>query len=191
MAEGTTLGADNGVAVALMLTVLADKSLEAPALECLFTVQEETGLGGAEFFDYSKLSARRIINLDTESESEAIASCAGSMNLSFKIAPDYLPFKNQSIKVTVKGLAGGHSGTDIDSGRRNSIMLLGQLLSAYYEVTPFNLVSLEGGNKRKAIPRESEAIISVVDREEAIAQLKKLSSVYYPLLVEEDEGLKI
>ncbi|MBQ7846818.1 MAG: aminoacyl-histidine dipeptidase [Clostridia bacterium] len=191
MAEGTTLGADNGVAVALMLTVLADKSLEAPALECLFTVQEETGLGGAEFFDYSKLSARRIINLDTESESEAIASCAGSMNLSFKIAPDYLPFKNQSIKVTVKGLAGGHSGTDIDSGRRNSIMLLGQLLSAYYEVMPFNLVSLEGGNKRNAIPREAEAILSVVDREEAIAQLKKLSSVYYPLLVEEDEGLKI
>ena len=190
-ADGTTLGGDDGAAVAMMLAVLADKTLEAPRIECLFTVQEETGLGGAEFFDYSQLTARRIINLDTENEGEAIASCAGSMNLSFKIAPDYLPFKNQSVKISVLGLAGGHSGTDIDSGRRNSIMLLGQILAAFYEKTPFNLVSLEGGNKRNAIPREATAIISVLDREEAVSELKKIAASCYPLLVEEDKGLKI
>ncbi len=190
-ADGTTLGGDDGAAVAMMMAVLADKELKAPRIECLFTVQEETGLGGAEYFDYSKLSARRIINLDTEKEGEAIASCAGSMNLSFKIAPDFLPFKNQSVKISVLGLAGGHSGTDIDSGRRNSIMLLGQLLAALYEKTPFNLVSLEGGNKRNAIPREATAVISVLDREQALAEIKALSASFYPLLVKEDRGLKI
>lgn len=191
MADGTTLGGDDGAAVALMLTVLADKTVKAPRLECLFTVQEETGLGGAEYFDYTQLSARRIINLDTEKEGEAIASCAGSMNLSFKMERELLPFKNQSVKVSVLGLAGGHSGTDIDSGRRNSIMLLGQILAAYYEKTPFNLVSLEGGNKRNAIPREATAVISVLDREEAVADLKKIAAAFYPLLAEEDAGLKV
>lgn len=190
-AEGTTLGGDDGAAVVMMMAVLADKMIEAPAIECLFTVEEETGLGGAESFDYSHLTAHRIINLDTEEEGQAIASCAGSMNLSFKFVPEQLSFANKAVKVTVSGLAGGHSGTDIDSGRRNSILLLGDILSALYEKMPFNLVSIEGGNKRNAIPREASAVISVIDRDEAIAEVKKIVSEIYPLLVRDDQKLKI
>ncbi len=190
-ADGTTLGGDDGFAVATMLAILSDDSLSHPALECLFTVQEETGLGGASEFDYSVLSAHKVINLDTEDEGTAVASCAGSMNLSFKLDAEQVPFAGSIVKLSLLGLAGGHSGTDIDSGRRNSIMLLGQILSAYYEKTPFNLVSLEGGNKRNAIPREATAVISVLDREQALAEIKALSASFYPLLVKEDRALKI
>ncbi len=190
-AEGTTLGADDGAGVVMMLAVLDDTSVKTPALECLFTVQEETGLGGAESFDYSKLTAHRIINLDTDIEGEAIASCAGSMNLSFISEPQLLPFENQCLKVELLGLAGGHSGTDIDSGRRNSILLLGAILAKLYEKEVFNLVSLEGGNKRNAIPRECTAVLSVLDREKAMQELKKIAAEYLPLLVNEDKGFRL
>ena len=190
-ADGTTLGGDDGAGVVMMLAILADKELKNPALECLFTVQEGTGLGGAESFDYSRLSAKRIVNLDTDVEGEAIASCAGSMNLSFLLEPDFLPFENQALKVSVLGLAGGHSGSDIDRNRRNSILLLGRFLAELYEKEPFNLVSFEGGNKRNAIPREATAVLSVLNRDQAEADLREIAARVYPLLEEEDKGLKI
>lgn len=186
-AEGTTLGGDDGAAVVMMMAVLADKQLEAPAIECLFTSEEETGLGGAENFDYSKLSARRIINLDTEEEGQAIASCAGSMNLSFCMTPGLLPRANKAIRIFLSGLAGGHSGTDIDTGRKNAILFMGEILSALYEKQPFNLISLEGGNKRNAIPREATAVISVLDAGQATEEIKSIFSGLYPLLVSEDK----
>lgn len=166
-ANGTTLGGDDGAAVAMMLAVLDSDDIAHPALECLFTVQEETGLGGATYFDYSKLSAKRIINLDTELEGEAIASCAGSMNTSFTLNAEEVDFANSALKITVKGLAGGHSGTDINSGRMNANLVMGRVLAALYEDCEFNLVSLSGGNKRNAIPRECEAVVSVLERERA------------------------
>lgn len=166
-ANGTTLGGDDGAAVAIMLAVLDSDDIAHPDLECLFTVQEETGLGGASYFDYSKLSAKRIINLDTELEGEAIASCAGSMNMSFALKGEQMNFANTPIKISVKGLAGGHSGTDINSGRMNANIIMGRILAALYEKCEFNLISIEGGNKRNAIPRECQAVISVIDKEKA------------------------
>ena len=176
MADGTTLGGDDGVAVAIMLGILDSKDIPHPALECLFTSQEESGLGGAENFDYSKLTAKKIINMDTELEGEAIASCAGSMNTLFKLAPEYHAFDGKALRISVKGLAGGHSGTDIDSGRLNSNIVMGRILAALYEEKEFNLVSISGGNKRNAIPRECDAVISVRDREKATEVILKLEA---------------
>ena len=190
-AEGTTLGGDDGAGVCMILAILADKTLKKPALECLFTAQEETGLGGAEHFDYSVLTARRIINLDTEEEGTAIASCAGSLNLTFLSEGQWVPFENQCMKISVLGLAGGHSGGDIHLGRQNAILLLGRILARLYEKHPFSLISLNGGNKRNAIPREAEALISVFDRDAAIEEVKKAAADVYPILVKEDKKLKI
>lgn len=191
MADGTTLGGDDGVAVAIMLGILASTDIPHPALECLFTSEEETGLGGAESFDYSKLSAKRIINMDTELEGEAIASCAGSMNTCFSFSPERHPFQGEGLKITVEGLAGGHSGTDIDSGRLNSNMVMGRALNALYDDKEFNLVSITGGNKRNAIPRECEAIVSVRDREAATSLLLSIEKDIKKELNPADSGFRL
>ncbi|MBE6639612.1 MAG: aminoacyl-histidine dipeptidase [Ruminococcaceae bacterium] len=190
-ADGTTLGGDDGFAVATMLAILSDDSLSHPALECLFTVQEETGLGGASEFDYSVLSARKIINLDTEDEGTAVASCAGSMNLTFTLQADTVPFAGNILKLSLLGLSGGHSGTDIDKGRANSIRLMGRVLNMLYRKQPFNLISLSGGNKRNAIPRECEAIISVQDAEGAIVYARELVGQIRAEMSSSDAGLHL
>ena len=190
-ADGTTLGGDDGAAVVMMMAILEDKDLKAPAIECLFTVQEETGLGGAKHFDYTKLTARRVINLDSECEGVATASCAGSMNTTFVFKPKRLPFAGQSVKISISGLAGGHSGGDIHLGRRNAILLLADILRMLYDKEPFNLVSISGGSKRNAIPREAEAVIAVEDRDAVIGEVKSIAAGIYPILVKEDRKLKI
>jgi dipeptidase D len=190
-ADGTTLGGDDGFAVATMLAILSDDSLSHPALECLFTVQEETGLGGASEFDYSVLSAHKVINLDTEDEGTAVASCAGSMNLSFKLDAEQVPFAGSIVKLSLLGLAGGHSGTDIDKGRANSIMLMGRILNMIYRKEPFNLISLQGGNKRNAIPRECEAIIAVRDADATIDYARELVAQIRAEMSSADKGIHL
>lgn len=166
-ARGTTLGADDGVAVALMLALLHDESLAHPTLECLFTSGEETGLFGAHGFDCSLITARRLLNMDTSPDGEAIASCAGSADLAFAREVDWEKAHDHTLNLTVKGLAGGHSGADIHTGRANAIRLMGRILARLYDDCPFHLVSIGGGNKRNAIPRECEAQIIVLDMEKA------------------------
>ena len=190
-ADGTTLGGDDGFAVATMLAILSDDSLSHPALECLFTVQEETGLGGASEFDYSVLSARKIINLDTEDEGTAVASCAGSMNLTFTLEGEQVAFAGSVVKLSLIGLAGGHSGTDIDKGRANSIMLMGRILNMLYREQPFNLISLSGGNKRNAIPRECEAVIAVLDADKVIDRARELVGQIRAEMSASDAGLRL
>ena len=190
-ADGTTLGGDDGFAVATMLAILSDDSLSHPALECLFTVQEETGLGGASEFDYSVLSAKKIINLDTEDEGTAVASCAGSMNLSFTLKEEQIPFAGSIVKLSLLGLAGGHSGTDIDKGRANSIMLMGRILNMLYRDEPFNLISLAGGNKRNAIPRECEAVIATFNADKVIERARELTRDIRAEMSASDAGLRL
>lgn len=185
-ARGTTLGGDDGVAVALMLSLLDDKSLAHPVLECLFTSGEETGLYGAHNFDCSVITARRLLNLDTELDGEAIASCAGSADLVFGIDADLEKAEDHTLNLTVKGLAGGHSGADIHTGRANAIRLMGRLLARLYDDCPFHLVSLAGGNKRNAIPRECEAQIIVLDPERAKALAEEEAQKIASELVSDD-----
>ncbi len=160
-ARGTTLGADNGAAVAMMLAILTDDTLLHPPLECVFTAQEETGLIGAAALDGKLLSARTMINLDSEEEGVATVSCAGGLRMRFVRTVEHQPASGVAMRVRIGGLQGGHSGMDIDCGRENANKLLGTLLSEL--ATPFAPASVNGGNKENAIPREAEAVLIFSD----------------------------
>lgn len=156
-ARGTTLGGDDGIAVAMALAILEAKDIEHPALEVLFTVDEETGMYGAEALDGSLINGRTFINIDCEEEGVFTVSCAGGIGaeitLPFETAVNCKP----CYKITADGLMGGHSGVDIDKGRINSNKLIAKLLN---NLENFNLVSINGGLKANAIPTLTEAVIA-------------------------------
>lgn len=158
-AEGTTLGADNGVAVAMMMAILEDQEIRHPPLECVFTVQEETGLYGAAGLDPALIQARTMINLDSEEEGIATVSCAGGMTVCLK-RPVSRSGSGEALKITIKGLQGGHSGSDIHLGRGNANHLMGRLISDAVHLHHGRLAGLNGGNKDNAIPRECEAFLT-------------------------------
>ena len=189
-AQGTTLGADNGVAVAVMLYVLDGGVSSHPDIECLFTASEEVGLDGATNFDYSKLSARRMINMDSADESLIIAGCAGGQRsrLSFEVKPTLI--KANVAKIRISGLFGGHSGEDIDKGRANACKIMGRVL---YEImdTEMRLVSVRGGTKDNASPRECEAVITFFDEKTLKDKIKKLSRELREGLCKDDFGFTL
>lgn len=162
-AKGTTLGADNGIGMAMQLAVLEDNSLVHPAIECLFTTDEETGLYGATNLNPQLLKAKTLINLDTEEEGEFCIGCAGGMdtlatiNYSAEASPEGLFF----FEVKISGLQGGHSGEDINKGRANAIKLLANYIAQIKNKTEVRIAHINGGNLRNAIPREAEALLAV------------------------------
>jgi dipeptidase D len=160
MADGTTLGADNGIAVATNLAIMEDRSLEHGPLEFLFTVDEETGLTGASNLGTDFLVSTTLLNLDSEEEGALYVGCSGGKNTmaSWKIVSDPTPAGSVPCALKVAGLKGGHSGLEIDKGRGNSIKILTRVLIAL-EAVGARLASLEGGNKHNAIPREAEATV--------------------------------
>ena len=162
MANGTTLGADNGIAVATNLAIMESADLEHGPLELLFTVDEETGLTGAANLKSGFLKSRTLINLDSEEEGELFVGCAGGRNTtgtwSFDFEKVTGKFSAQTLRV--KGLKGGHSGLEIDKGRGNSIKIINRVLFALSELGA-RLAALNGGNKSNAIPREAEALIFI------------------------------
>ncbi len=162
-ARGTTLGADDGIAVAMMLALLDGEIPRHPAYECLFTTAEEVGLDGAHAFDYSRIAARRLINMDSEELGVVTAGCAGGLrgDLTLEYRPE--PFAGECLHVQIKGLMGGHSGENINSGRANANKLMGRLLAALEQDMELHLVRMEGGSKDNAIPRECEAWLAVPD----------------------------
>ncbi len=162
-ARGTTLGADNGIGVAAALAVLAERDLRHGPLEVLVTVDEETGLTGANAIRPGWLRAEVLLNLDSEEEGELTIGCAGGLDTlaTRRVRRAATPSGRTGLAVEVRGLRGGHSGTDIAAGRGNALRVLGQVLEAVGERTPFELVSVRGGNKRNAIPREASAVLLV------------------------------
>lgn len=166
-AKGTTLGGDDGIAVAIMLALLDDDSLSHPALECVFTVDEEIGMPGAAAIDVSMLEGRRMLNLDSEDEGVFTVSCAGGSMVSCHLPVKRESFTGYVIAVKIHGLQGGHSGIEIDKGRANANMLLGRVLRAIAQKTEMRLVSAEGGKKDNVIPNESEALLVVCDEDAA------------------------
>ncbi len=163
-ARGTTLGADNGTAVSMMLALINGDIPEHPACQCLFTASEEVGLDGAKAFDYSKIFARKMINMDGAEEEYLIVGCAGGMrsDAAFDIefsAPRY----DKALSITVGGLMGGHSGENINDGRANANKLMGALLERILQSCSAQIVSFEGGSKDNAIPRESAAVLIAED----------------------------
>lgn len=181
-ANGTTLGGDDGIADAIMMTLLEDDSLQHPPLECVFTVDEEVGLLGAEKLDYSKLSGRRMINLDSEDEGIVTVSCAGGMD--YKLLKKLVreDVSGYQVTILIKGLLGGHSGTDIDLGRTNADKLLARALHKVLQDPDARIVNFNGGTKDNAIPREAEAELLFPTEEKAKAAeeiLKALSETFY------------
>ena len=188
-ADGTTLGADNGIAVAMMLAMLDGTLNDRPALECLFTTEEETGMGGAIAFDYSLLNARHMVNLDSEEENVITVGCAGGIrsDLSVPITREALG-ERELCTVRLTGLGGGHSGADIHTGRQSANLLLGRLLASLDDV---RLVSIEGGSKDNAITREAQAVIAVPSVAAASMKLLALGDEIAGELVKEDENCHI
>ena len=190
-ARGTTLGGDDGIAVAFMLALL-DGEIEChPTLECLFTVEEETGLGGAESFDYSVVTAKKMINLDSESEGEVCAGCAGGVRSKINFIPTLEESNGDVVTLSLDGLFGGHSGVEINCGRANAIVLAVNILSEISKEQGFALVSLVGGEKDNAIPRMCEAKFVVEDGSRAVATVERLDAQIREALCEADAGLKI
>ncbi len=190
-AKGTTLGADNGVAVALMLAVL-DGAIEShPAVECLFTTAEEVGLNGAHGFDYSKLSARRMVNADSEALGTITCGCAGGVRSELTLPLEVEPFSGNALRVSVSGLMGGHSGENISCGRANATKLMGRLLASLKPVCDVRLISVNGGSKDNAIPRECVALIAVPDAQTAADALAAEAELIARELVLEDRGFSV
>ncbi len=167
-ADNTTLGADNGIAVAMMLAILEADDVELGPLECLFTVDEETGLTGALQLDPALISGRTLINLDTEEEGFFCIGCAGGRNTygSFPMVwltgGDTDRDRMTAVEVRLLGLHGGHSGADIHIGRGNSLVLGGRLLGELHnEIPDICLADISGGDKHNAIPREFRAVVLV------------------------------
>lgn len=158
-ARGTTLGADDGYGIAYMLTLLDDPDLNAPMLECIFTVQEEVGLIGAKALKADDIRAKRYINLDGGGEVTTTVSNSGGRRVSTGVAVEYEDCDKEGYRVFLTGLKGGHSGGVIDKNRGNSNKIMARILKAVSrECCGFALSSLSGGLKENAIPREAEAV---------------------------------
>ncbi|MDY3118017.1 MAG: aminoacyl-histidine dipeptidase [Peptoniphilus sp.] len=161
VAKNTTLGADDGIAIAMMLAIL-DGDYDHPALECLITVDEETAMTGAHAIDGSLLQGRTLINIDSEEEGIITVGCAGGMVASIIFDKEFKkPEKDTFLELDFGGFRGGHSGSDIDDERGNPIILLARILREVSFDYDFELADFSGGSKPNAIPRDAEAVIAV------------------------------
>ena len=162
-ANGTTLGADNGIGVATELAILADDTLEHGPIECLFTIDEETGLTGAFALKEGFMNGDILLNLDSEDEGELFIGCAGGIDsvAEFNYYEADVPDGYFFCKIEVKGLKGGHSGGDIHLGRANANKILNRFLTLAFNKYDLYLCEIDGGNLRNAIPREAHAIIAI------------------------------
>lgn len=162
-AKGTTLGADNGLGVATIMAILESKEIEHPAIEALFTIDEETGMTGAMGLKPNVLEGDILLNLDTEEDDEIGIGCAGGVDItatrSYK--EEAVPEASKAYKIVVKGLQGGHSGMDIIKGLGNANKLMNRLLFGGFENFGMRIASINGGGLRNAIPRESQAVVTV------------------------------
>ena len=210
-AEGTTLGGDDGIAVAIALALMDDPTLSHPRLEFLCTTEEETGMGGAHAFEPEHLRGRILLNIDSEEEGVLTVGCAGgeTIVMTLPVARDSADVRLTPIRLRVSGLTGGHSGIEIDRGRANADLLLARALRAILlpfadhagkedAECPCRILSLRGGAKINAIPREAETLLLVLDPEgfsSRIAELEEKMRAEYAvsdpelrLIVDEPEN---
>ena len=164
-AKGTTLGGDDGIGISMALAAITDPELQHPAIECLFTVDEETGLTGAMKLQDGMLRSKRLINLDSEDDGQIFIGCAGGIDTLAKMHYEPSAISHQTsdiaIRLSVTGLLGGHSGDDINKGRANANQLIVWFLARIWPQTEIQLASINGGNLRNAIAREAEAVIAI------------------------------
>lgn len=185
-ANGTTLGGDDGIAVAYALAILDSTDLPHPALEVLITVDEEIGLLGAFDFDCSVLKGKRMINMDSEAEGSLWISCAGGFSAVSHIPVQRLEAEGEKISIKICGLNGGHSGSEIDKKRANANILMGRFLYGLKREAYYEMISLEGGRKNNAITRE--AVCDILTTSEDIIAIKKYAAKAEKELLEEYSG---
>lgn len=189
-AKGTTLGADNGIGVAAGMAVMIDPDLVHGPLECLFTVNEEIGLEGAQNIGKDMISGDMLLNLDSEDDGEIFVGCAGGIDTTadFEYKRSYTPENFEYMRVSVSGLLGGHSGSDINLGRANANKLIARFIWDCSQRWDITVCSIEGGNLRNAIPREAYAVFGIHSshQEELKHHLKK----YYEAILNEFSGVE-
>ena len=192
-ATDTTLGADNGIAVAMGLAVLASNDIEHPALEVLVTVDEEAGMSGAMALDGNLVKGKYILNLDSEEEGHLLVSCAGGVTALSTIPVEFKDADSSKVaySLEIKGLLGGHSGMDIIKQRANSNKLLGRLLNLIS--IDFDLAKVEGGSKNNAIPRESDCVLMInpSDKETFISDVERITATFKHEFSTSDPGLEV
>lgn len=188
-AKGTTLGGDDGIAVAMGLALLDAKNLCHPRLEVVFTTDEEVGMPGATALDVSMLRGRRMLNLDSEEEGIFTVSCAGGNVSHVTIPVSRAAFDGAVMTVSVSGLAGGHSGVEINKGRANADLLLGRLLYAAAQKTDLRVIRVDGGMKDNAIPTAAKAVVSVADTALLRAVCEKLAADFAAEYQVTDSGI--
>lgn len=169
-ARGTTLGADNGIAVSYILSILESNEICHPPIEAVFTTDEEIGMLGAIELDMSALSAKRMINLDSEEEDTLTVSCAGGSEFALKIPLKTETAKGTEVELVLKDLKGGHSGVEIDKGRVNADILAGRVLLGLED---FDIISINGGDKSNAIPNKCVIRLLVSDVDSFIEKAKE------------------
>ncbi|WP_394918708.1 aminoacyl-histidine dipeptidase [uncultured Robinsoniella sp.] len=192
-AEHTSLGGDDGIAVAYALALLDSDSLQHPRLEAILTVDEEVGLDGAKGIDLSMLKGKQLINIDSEEEGFLLTSCAGGCSL--KCGIPFVREKREGVlyEISMTGLLGGHSGIEIHKERGNANCLMGRLLYQAAKAVPVSLVSLEGGEKDNAIPKAAKAavLISESDAADFEATVQKFEGAMQHELAVKDPGAKV
>jgi dipeptidase D len=181
-AKGTTLGADNGLGVASIMTLLASSDIAHPAIEALFTIDEETGMTGALGLKGGLLEGKILLNLDTEDDHELTIGCAGGIDVtgSRHYSKKTVTEGSIGLEIVVKGLTGGHSGMDIHLGRGNANKLMNRLLIEIHKEIHFEIASIDGGGLRNAIPRESRVNLAVIGdlKSQFIIKAKEIEAVF-------------
>ena len=193
-ATDTTLGADNGIAVAYAMAILASNDIPHPPIEVLITTDEETGMSGAMAINKEHIDGKILINLDNEEEGYLLVSCAGGIRSTATLNIEKQDIKDKKlIKINISGLKGGHSGMDIIKERGNSNKILGRVLKGLSKEVEFNIVKLNGGSKNNAIPREAEAVITInsSDEKTVIDVIRNWNDIIGNELRTQDSGLKI
>jgi len=176
-ANGTTLGADNGIAVAMILSILADNKISHPPIEAVFTTDEEIGMIGASALDMTLLTSKRMINLDSEDFKVVTVSCAGGSDFKAEFPLVKSKKEGYAIVFSIKGLAGGHSGVEINSGRVNANILMGRILSYLKKKHKFQIAEINGGDKVNAISVGCRTVLISENPDELIYEIKKYADM--------------
>ena len=182
-AKGTTLGGDDGIAVAYALAILESKEIAHPKLEVIITVDEEIGMLGAADIDLSMITGHKMLNIDSEEEGHFLTGCAGGMSLHSNIPVQRTTQKGQKLNLKITGLEGGHSGAEIDKERGNANVIMGRVLKGVFDRTPFGIISLAGGLKDNAIPRE--CVSDILVPAENVGAVKEYVKEMYGILKNE------
>lgn len=192
-AKGTTLGGDDGIAVAYALALLEAEELEHPRLEVVITVDEETGMNGAYGIDLSMLKGKKMLNIDSDEEGIFLTSCAGGTAVNAQIPVKRMEQEGLVMRLKVEGLFGGHSGAEIHKEHGNADILMGRVLARLMQEIPYGLISLAGGLKDNAIPRECMAEIMLPEdfKEEVVVLLDKMSDTFQKEFFASDANVKV